>query len=474
METKPVNDLWRLDCCALMKAYSDGLSPVDVVRECTLRIERMNPALNAIVHLGNSEAEARDSAERLRTGAARGDLEGVPIVIKDSLAVEGMPASWGSQLYAGQYRQRDELPVARLRSAGAIVLGKTNTPEFAVDGYTANDVFGVTRNPWDPHLTPGGSSGGSVSAVASGMVPAAIGTDGGGSIRRPASYTGLVGLKPTIGRIPRAGGMPQLLLDFEVVGPLTRTVRDAALLYDALSGPDRQDPRSRLIPVHEPQRSRLRILYVETFGDAPCDPAIRHSVAAAAHCLADLGHLVDSGPLPFDLEEFNAFWPHIAAVGLARLRRANPDFSQAAGAKYIDMADRGDSLSAAEFQLGVELIENLRRKVSLAFEHVDIIMTPACAAMPWPADEAFPDMIDGQAVGPRGHAVYTGWVNATGHPAIALPSNPAPGGLPIGFQLIGDLGSEPLLFDAARAFEAARPWAGRWPTIARLPSGGGE
>lgn len=465
---------WRLDCCELVKAYAQGLSPVDVVQACVSRIERLNPALNAVVYMGDVEAHARESATRLRAGTARGPLEGVPIAVKDSLAVEGMPASWGSRLYAGQHRQRDELPVARLRAAGAIVIGKTNTPEFAVEGYTANDVFGVTGNPWNPELTPGGSSGGSVSAVASGMVPAAIGTDGGGSIRRPASYTGLVGLKPTIGRIPRAGGLPQLLLDFEVVGPLTRTVRDAALLYDVMSGPARQDPRSRLLAGQKPQRVPFRILYVETFDDAPCDPAIRHSVAAAAQSISELGHVVESGPLPFDLEGFNTFWPQIAAVGLARLRRANPDFSQAAGRKYVEMADRGDGVSAAEFQVGIEHIENLRRKVSLAFEHVDMIMTPSCAAMPWPAEQPFPDMIDGVAVGPRGHAVYTGWVNGVGHPAIALPCDPAPDGLPIGFQLIGDLGSELLLLDVARAFEATRPWAERWPPMARLASGTGE
>ncbi len=460
--------LWQQDASWLAEAYRRGeADPVEAVREYLERIQRLGPALNAFTAMaGDAEAQAAESRARLNAKAPRGPLEGVPIAVKDNLRVAGMPAAWGSKDFANEVCEKDELPVRRLRDAGAIVLGKTNTPEFAVEGYTANTLFGVTRNPWDLRLTPGGSSGGSVAAVAAGLVPAAIGTDGGGSIRRPAAYTGLYGLKPTIGRVPRGGGLPQLLLDFEVVGPLARTVRDLKLFLSVLGGPDRSDPQSRGVGETRPAGKALRILYVERFGDEPCDPLILRSCRKAADRLAGLGHNVEPGLLPFDLAAISAFWGTIAQVGLARMRCAIPDMQRNASPQYLAMADRGDAVSAAEFLAGLETVNTLRAAISQAFAHWDLIMTPACAAMPWAAEKPFPDEIDSRTVGPRGHAIYTGWVNASGHPAIAVPADPAPDGLPIGFQLIGDLAAEDLLLDIAAAYEGSRDVDVRWPDFA--------
>ncbi|HSF95669.1 MAG TPA: amidase, partial [Thermohalobaculum sp.] len=301
--------LWELDATGLAEAFRRGESdPAEALGEFRARIERIDPALNAFVTLNEAaETEAAASAERIRRGCRR-PLDGVPLAIKDSLAVAGMPAAWGSRVFAGAPYTADELPVRRLRDAGAVILGKTNTPEFAVEGYTGNDLFGVTGNPWNPALTPGGSSGGTVAAVAAGLASAGIGTDGGGSIRRPAAYTGLFGLKPTIGRCARAGGLPQVLLDFEVVGPLTRSARDLRLIYHCLAGPDPADPRSRAVPNGATAPHGLRILYVETFGDAPLDPGIRASVADAARRLGEMGHRIEAGALPFDLGPLNENW----------------------------------------------------------------------------------------------------------------------------------------------------------------------
>ena len=210
-----------------------------------------------------------------------------------------MPAAWGSRLFEAFVPEHDELPVARLRAAGAVILGKTNVPEFTLEGYTGNLLFGVTRNPWDLGLTPGGSSGGAVASVALGLTPFAVATDGGGSIRRPASHTGLVGLKPSIGRVARDHSFPQILLDFEVVGPIARTVADAAMIYSVIAGPDELD--RKLLFAQQPNgtadfsapRERLRILYVPRFADAPLDREIADSVAAAARQLGELGHDVD-------------------------------------------------------------------------------------------------------------------------------------------------------------------------------------
>lgn len=460
--------LWQLDAAGLAGAYRRGeADPVEAVRELRARIGRIDPRLTAFVALNDAaEAEAAESARRLREGRARGPLEGVPLVVKDNLRVAGMPAAWGSAVFAGAPCAADELPVARLRAAGAVVLGKTNTPEFAVEGYTGNALFGVTGNPWNPALTPGGSSGGTVAAVAAGLAPAGIGTDGGGSIRRPAAYTGLFGLKPGIGCCPRAGGLPQLLLDFEVVGPLARSARDLRLIHAVLAGPDRADPRSRPVPPAHRPAGPLRVLYVETFGEAPLDPRIRGRVAAAADRLAALGHRVEAGPLPFDLDPLNAGWSMIAQVGLAAMREVVPAMAERAGVRYLAIADEGDRVSGRALWAMLETIGRLRVEVSRFFADWDLVMTPACAAQPWPAGESHPETIDGKPVGPRGHAVYTGWVNACGHPAVALPAGRDAKGMPVGFQLVGDLGSEDMLIGLAETWEAAGGGWTAWPDVA--------
>ncbi|HPG21717.1 MAG TPA: amidase [Amaricoccus sp.] len=461
-----MSELWKLGVLDLARAYAAGETDPVAVLDCLLaRIERIDPILNTYARLDpGARAAARESAELIRAGAPRSPLEGVPVAIKDNLAVRDLPAAWGSAVFADTICAEDELPVARLRAAGAIFLGKTNTPEFAVEGYTASERFGVTGNAWDPSLTPGGSSGGSVSAVAAGLAAAAIGTDGGGSVRRPAGHTGLYGLKPTIGTVPRAGGLPQVLLDFEVVGGFARSAGDLAALHAVLAGPDRRDPVSRNAEAALPAGRPLRILYAERIDGNVLDPEIRASVGAAADRLAALGHDVVRGDLPFTLSELNAFWPRFGQVGIAQLRHALPAMSKA-GAKYLALADAGDRVTAPEFYAALELVRALRSEASTAFAEWDVIMTPSAAAQPWPASEPFPPEIDGQPVGPRGHAIYTGWVNAAGLPAINLPATPDSRGLPIGFQLVGDRFTEAMLFDLADSWEKAGPgWS--WPKVA--------
>ncbi len=459
---------WRAGAAALGAAYATGAaSPEEALAGCLERIERLDGSINAFVAFSDTaKAEAEESARRWSTGHPLSPLDGVPIAIKDNLAVAGLPATWGSPYYADLIVDRDELPVARLRDAGLVIVGKTNVPEFTLEGYTANRVFGVTGNPWNPELTPGGSSGGSVAAVAAGMVPLALGTDGGGSTRRPAAYTGLVGIKPSFGAIARGGGLPQILLDFEVVGPIGRTVEDTALLFDVLAGSDRRDHRSRGLASDAGWPDPVRVLYVERFGAAPLDPVISASVAEAISMFADLGCTVERGDLPFDIEPLNRFWPGICTAGLAKLMAADPALREQSSPQYVALADKATRIPGNEFLAGLEMVWSLRDRVGMAFRETDIIVTPSCAAMPWAADQAYPGRIDGREVGPRGHAVYTGWVNASGHPGLNLPAAPHPDGMPIGFQMVGDLGSDRLLLELARRFEAARPWADRWPALA--------
>ncbi|NRG17931.1 amidase [Rhizobiales bacterium] len=458
---------WKSGVGKLAAAYAQGLTdPLSVVTELEARIARLNPEINAYVAIApDLHTQAEESRDRLARGAPRSPLEGIPIAVKDNLSVAGMPAAWGSAVFADEIRMKDELPVERLRKAGAILVGKTNTPEFAVEGYTGNARFGVTGNPWNVKLTPGGSSGGSASAVASGLAQAAVGTDGGGSIRRPAGHTGLFGLKPTIGSVPRAGGLPQILMDFEVVGPLARSVRDLSLLFNVLAGPDRSDPVSRPVRLGGTSARKLRILSVERFGDNPCDANILASFAGMEATLCELGHSVTSGELPLDLEPLNAFWGSFAQVGLAHLVAAVPGMAEKASPKYLAMATEGKTVPAPELFAALQAVRDLRAATSALFGEWDVVMTPSAAAQPWPAGESHPGEIDGREVGPRGHAVYTGWVNAAGHPAITVPARPDPSGLPVGVQFIGDLWTERLLLSLAAEVEAAGDgW--RWPSFA--------
>jgi aspartyl-tRNA(Asn)/glutamyl-tRNA(Gln) amidotransferase subunit A len=460
------DDLWTLSAADLARLYREGRStPADVLDAILHRLHEVNGTLNAVVTLDRDGAfaAARSSAERWRAGKPRGPLDGVPVTIKDNIPVAGMRSTWGSRLYAEWVPERDETPVKRLREAGAVILGKTNVPEMTLQGYTSNPLFGPTRNPWDTRLTPGGSSGGAVAAVASGIGPLALATDGGGSIRRPASHGGLVGLKPTAHRVPRRHGFPPILLDLEVIGVIARTVADLALGMSTISADDpetvRQDGFGPIAPAATP--SPKRILHVPTFAGAPVDPEIAASVAQAAANLRALGHEVEDGA-GFDLPDaLNAAWPSIAQSGLAWLVR-DPAKRALLGPDILAMAESGAKLSAADHFDALHAALILRQDLSAFFRGFDLILTPTAAALPWPAETTHPPTIAGVEVGPRGSAIFTGFVNAAGLPAISVPCRSSMAGLPIGFQLVAPWGGDEALLALADAYEAAHPWRMCW------------
>ncbi|HSW19152.1 MAG TPA: amidase, partial [Ramlibacter sp.] len=280
---------------------------------------------------------------------------------------------------------------------------------------------------------------------------------------------GLVGLKPSLGAVPREHALPSLLLDFEVIGPIGRTVADVRLLFNVMRGPaevDRHSLAARHAASEAPPRDGpLRVLYVERLGGNALDAQIADSVGSAVQQLATLGHHVESGALPLDLDFFAGAWPQIGQVGLARMFEAHPEWAAAASPKYRDMAALGRDVPATRLWAIVERVRQLRRDSAALFERFDVIVMPSAAALPWKAEEAFPSRIDGQEVGPRGHAVYTGWVNAAGLPALAVPCSPARDGLPIGMQLVGAYGQDDMLLQLGARYEAAQPWADRWPTL---------
>jgi aspartyl-tRNA(Asn)/glutamyl-tRNA(Gln) amidotransferase subunit A len=464
---KPV---WALSAAELAQAYAAGsLSPVEVLEAVLGRAERVNAELNAIVSfdIAGAREAAVASEARWRADQARGPLDGVPITVKDNIPVAGVRTTWGSWLFEDFVPAEDELPVARLRAQGAVILGKTNVPEFTLQGYTDNRLFGPTRNPWDRRLTPGGSSGGAVAAVAAGLGPVAIGTDGGGSIRRPASHTGLVGFKPSPGRVARANGLPVILNDFEVVGPIARTTADVALVFAAMAGPDPRDRASLAFSPDIDLRAGprpCRILYVPRFGACPVDAEIAASVADAARAIEDLGHGVEEGQAPFDLAALDRIWSVVGPAGLAWLLRGRGGRDRV-GAPLRALAEHGEALTAADYVEALEQVARLRVHLAGFFGRYDVILTPAAAALPWPAEASHPETIDGEPVGPRGHAVFTAFANAGGLPGISLPCRPSSAGLPIGLQLVGAFGADELLLGLAGQYERVRPWAGRWPPV---------
>ncbi|OXY82267.1 amidase [Oceanimonas doudoroffii] len=462
-----VTQSWRLGALELAAAYAAGtLTPLAVVEALGERIARLNPELNAFITFNPAAAEeAAAATARWAEGRPLSPLDGVPLTVKDHLNTQGLATTWGNRALAGNIASEDELAVSRCRAAGLVILGKTNVPEFTLEGYTDNPLFGVTRNPWNPALTPGGSSGGAVAALAAGLGPLALGTDGGGSIRRPASHTGLVGLKPSIGAVARVGSLPQVMLDFEVVGPLARSAADAEALYRIISGPDVRDPASwRTRP--EAPAGKLRIHYVPRFGDQPLHAEIAGNVEQALAVFARQGHQVTRGELPFSLEPVDKFWPMLGAAAVAAIFRAFPETEPEAAGRFRDMAGQGRQLSASDYLCGLDGIRRFRRTVAEAFVDIDIIVTPSAAALPWPAEQPYPGEIDGRPVGPRGHAIYTGWVNACGHPAINLPAAPSAAGLPIGFQLVAGMSQDELLLRLAADYEreSGRGW--QWPALA--------
>ncbi|MFL5216546.1 MAG: amidase [Microvirga sp.] len=463
-------DLGATELTALFAKGS--LSPLEALDAAEARIRRLNPVLNAIVTLDpeGARSAARASSARWAKRTPLSALDGVPVTIKDNLLVRGLRATWGSRLYADFVPDADELPVARLRGAGAVILGKTNVPELTLQGYTDNPLFGPTRNPWDPALTPGGSSGGAVASVASGMAALALATDGGGSIRRPASHAGLFGLKPTVGRVARADGFPAILHDFEVAGPIARTVRDIDVAMAVLAGPDPRDPASVGWAAWRGgfagPAAPLRILHIPAFEDAPVDREIALSVAEAVRAIEALGHRVEPGTLPFGLADMARIFTVVSQAGAAWLLRRTGQAAEQLTPAIRGLAENGAAGSAADYVEALALADELKRALAAVFERYDVIVTPAAAALPWPAAHSHPEEIDGKPVGPRGHAVFTAFANISGCPGLAVPCALSGSGLPIGMQMVGRRGDDELLLWLAGRYVELRPDCIRRPPLA--------
>jgi aspartyl-tRNA(Asn)/glutamyl-tRNA(Gln) amidotransferase subunit A len=455
-------DLTRCTATELLDLYGRGeASPVEATQAVLERIDELNPVVNAFCFLAADEAldAARASELRWHRGTPMGALDGVPTSIKDLVLTKGWPTLRGSHTVDPNQPWDIDAPAsARLREAGAVLIGKTTTPEFGCKGETNSPLTGITRNPWDTTKTPGGSSGGTAVAVAAGMGPLSIGSDGAGSVRIPAAFCGNFGLKPSFGRVPAYPLSPFGTVSH--LGPHTMSVADAALMMNVLKQPDARDwtslPPDSSDYTAEPDGGvdGLRVLFSPTLGYATVDPEVAHAVAAAVDQLSALGARVEIGdpgfedPLPITTGLwFTGAWTLWNTLTPAQQEVTDPDF-------------------AAEARLGSELTSldvqrlNLRRgelgsKMRQLMQHYDLIVTPSVAV---PAFEARP-----AGSVPLDPASMLGWTpfsypfNLTQQPACTIPCGLTSGGLPIGMQLVGPMFADALVLRAARAYEQVHP-----------------
>jgi aspartyl-tRNA(Asn)/glutamyl-tRNA(Gln) amidotransferase subunit A len=423
------------------------LSAVEVAQAMCERAQRLQPQLNAFADFDPALplAAARDVDMRLAAGE-RLPLAGVPFTVKDNLWIGGRPATFGSRVFAGFVAPRDSWCVARLRESGAVPLGMTNCSEFACKGITATPLHGETRNPWDLRRTPGGSSGGAVAAVAAGLGPIALATDAGGSVRRPAAHTGLVGMKPTLGRVPNPWGFddPNHLLS--VIGQIGRNVEDVALTLDALTAWEPADtlssPAFAQADAMASLKAPLRPLRLAWSARLGCGLAIDADVLAALE--AAIEKLRGAG---WRIERADPAWPPEAReYPLIALQQAG--LAQRFGEVWRRTPDRLDPDIGAQIELGLgisgarvtellKLREEFHAGFTRLFAGFDALLCPVSPVEAWPAGSLGPSEIGGLPAGPRGHAAFTPIFNYGGVPALSLPCGTGRQGLPVGLQIAG-------------------------------------
>ncbi len=460
-----------LDLAAALRARE--LSAVELLDACLATVDERNAEINAIVWRDDDDARAVAHAADTRLAAGEtAPFLGVPIPIKDLTPVSGWPVTYGSNAAPEGLSELSELIVESLQAAGFVLCGRTNTPEFGTLTVAENLRFGATRNPWDPNRSAGGSSGGAGAAVAAGMFPLAHANDGGGSIRIPAAYCGLVGLKSSRGRIPRRA---QAWMGAVVEGAVTRTVADAAAVLDLASGPDPLAWNNAIPPLRPfaaevgaaPRGLRIGLMAEAPLG-LPTDPACVAAARDAASLLEELGHRVVEVEVPTISEELVPAFTVMANAGLADYEGV--DWERVEPHNRHSHAAAVSEIGAYEYVVAAQALERLsRREVARWGRDFDVLLTPVSAILPPPAgavleaQHAAPDQPNFDTVASVCFAAYG---NVTGLPAISLPLSWTDEGLPVGTMLTGAPFDEATLIQLASQLEAARPWAGRTPVVA--------
>jgi aspartyl-tRNA(Asn)/glutamyl-tRNA(Gln) amidotransferase subunit A len=445
-----------------------SVSAVELVDAVLSRIDELNPVLNAYcTMLADSAREtARCADERIASGSKIGPLHGVPISIKDNVFVKDSRTTFGSRLHENNVTTEDAPVTARLRQAGAIILGRTNSPEFGWKGVTDNRVFGVTRNPWNLELTPGGSSGGGSAAVAAGLGPIAIGTDGGGSLRIPASFCGLVGHKPSYGRVATWPGIS--VGSLRHIGGMTRTVEDSALLLNVIAGPDERDPESLpasdvdyLVEI-ERGIEQVRIAFSSDLGFATVDPEVARLCQQSAMRLADAGATVEQIELKCDdpYECWRVFFYGATAARLGRIVEQQGHLLDPGLRSCVEDALK---LRGLDFTDALTQRNEFWHRIRHVFESFDVLVTPTLPVLPFPVGQDNADPFPHQEQSDLQWTQFTYPFNLTGQPAVSVPCGWTEANLPVGLQIVGRRFDDALVLRVARAFEQIQPWRDRWP-----------
>ena len=470
-------DLTFAPAVELLRLYrARKASPLEVMQAALARIDAVNPRVNAVVTLAADAAlwEARRATAALKRNAALSPLFGLPVGIKDVTPTRGLRTTQGSKLFEDHVPDEDALVVERLRAAGAIVVGKTNTPEFAFGPNTVNAVFGATRNPWDLGRTAGGSSGGSAAALATGMVPLAEGTDLGGSLRGPASFCGVVGFRTTPGLIPRH---PSVLAwdSYSVEGPMARTVADTALMLSVMAGPDDRAPLSYDVDTSEFTRAvkgasvrGWRIAWTPDLGGLVLvSQEVRAIVERAMTVFRSLGARVeaacpDLGDIPEIVRLTRGF------LMVARHADKLPEHRSVLQPGLVENTEQGLALSPREIAEGELLRTRQWQRVREFLSTRDVWLMPTMAVPAFPIEHPHVMEIDGRPVGKAMQRSFlTYMVSVLGLPAISIPCGFTSSGLPVGMQIVGKRRGEATVLRAAAAFEAAHPWSDAVPPVVK-------
>jgi Asp-tRNA(Asn)/Glu-tRNA(Gln) amidotransferase A subunit family amidase len=455
------------------------VSPVELAEWTLRRIDETNDTLHAyLTVIGDQAMESARAAEAtVMRGDELGPLHGLPFPIKDLVPTAGVRTTFGSAAYADNVPDNDDIVVTRIKAAGAVIIGKTNTPEFGHLGYTSNKLGDNCRNPWDVTRESGGSSGGAAASVAAGITPLAQGGDGGGSIRIPCSLCGLYGIKGSEGRVPRSGGGDAAWHPYNLAqtGPLSRNVRDSALLMSVLSGPDNDAAPGTLEgpgPDYFGALGRgvkdLRIGWTPDMGGNAVDPDVAEMTAHAARSFETLGATVEEFDFEIDPDEmwysFRNYFDLKALVGYGHLLRDTPELLT----DYVrEGMQYATTLSAVDHHETMAFVARLRDYFRRLFERFDLVLSPTLATTAFKVADGPPREIGGRFMDPD--RAYWTWspftysVNISGHPAATVPCGFDRDGIPVGLHLIGRFGDEETVLAASAAFEEATPWADKTP-----------
>ena len=449
------------------------VSSLEATENFFQRIDQLDSQLHSYLTLCRDQAlaDARAADAAVRQGSELGTLHGVPISIKDLETTKGVVTTMGSAIFKDRMPDMDSIVVERVKAAGGIILGKTNTPEFGQSGTTENKLGEPCRNPWNTERTPGGSSGGAAAALAAGLCTLSMGTDGGGSVRIPASFTGLFGIKPTQGRVPRFGGYGRPSANhFSQSGPITRTVADSALLLQVIAGPDTRDITSIREPAPDFSANLgagvngMRLAWSSDLGYAAVDAEVVDITKQAAMKFIGLGANMDDAKLKLE-DPFETFWnvfSTAAYTSYGHLLEEHRDDLSDIGLMSIE---HGQQTTGADMSRAIYEVDRLGRRMEEFFDNFDLLLTPTMAVPAFPIDQR-PGVIGGKTVDPFwGFLPFTYPINISGQTAASIPCGYSSDGMPIGLHIIGPKGSEAKVLQACAAFEAANPWAGDRPGV---------